>query len=189
MMIPVLLISVNFERMRYAAAYSFPLLIIGGFLLIFSLIGIKLKFPGIGQNTNRWIELLPLVISGGLNAISWSVIIALSEAEALIFIKSAGYLTLCVGAASGSFYSILSTIDKLSYANSEQKPKSQRLLRIITVVFFPLVLVVAAFWQGTSMIYSWSLADDNPKLILSIMNGLGWICVILAIIRAIKPGK
>ncbi|NMC05431.1 MAG: hypothetical protein GYA24_09475 [Candidatus Lokiarchaeota archaeon] len=179
--LPVLLLSMNFQRHRYAAGYWLPLLTIG---MICTCVIIAFRFivmPLMGslkiKNMTASIPGFPGRTLGLVIALILDILIVYQLAEgepgdSAVLLKSGGYLVMtcaCVVSCLPALSSSLGRLaDRASYAISPGKAFgriyfSATLLAIIIVIFL---------FEGTSMIFSWQFGDDESWIVATITVAL-----------------
>lgn len=167
------------------------------------------KHPSTPLRVPNWKIFLPILSMGILNGIPWFIMGFTSNLDARIFFASWGFLALCIGTAVGGFIlfvlmfsTSLNNPNALNNPHSlnnpaqitphapAQKPHPRSFRRqLVFGGYLPLIILTAALWQGTSMIFSWTLGDSEPFQYVSILNGLGWICGLGAILHRIDSKK
>ncbi|MEX2718979.1 MAG: hypothetical protein Q6370_022010 [Candidatus Sigynarchaeota archaeon] len=199
--IPVLLLSMNFQRHRYAAGYWFPLVLVGiasaGCVVASSGISIAFKKKGMISG-NVGTVFLVLIYSGLITAlcIDASLLIPLllfTQVEAAAFFKSWLYLFLTCVSVVSCLPAIGKSLFVLSVHETYQESPGRALGRIFFSGTLLAVIMVVFLLEGTSMIYSWNFGDEEAWIVVAIAVGLGGAilapAITLDIFGAVRQAK
>lgn len=188
---PFLYSAFSFDRVRYMAAYSVPLIYSGLLALILWILTCVPKIKEIKSNleSKRYYSLVLLIILALLNGLLLKRIWSKDNALVVDYFRSNEYFfVLFLLLVFGSlFISNLLSANKNSVENGEYL-KIKRGKKVIKA-FYP-NLAVAALWQGSSMVFSWNSTETEPFLISISVIGFGFLLCIVSLIQIVlKSGK
>ncbi len=183
MVYPFLYSAFSFDRPRYMAAYSmsliFPGLISLGLWLILQIPNHKKGLLYV-QSRNYYKPILMMFLAV-FNLILLSKIYSKNSDTILKYFRSNEYfIVLSIVLFVGIL--LLSSI----YADKDRFPENgigeERIrAKNIGSVVYPIV-IIAALWQGSSMIFSWNPTKDEPFIISASVIGFGFLLCILSLI-------
>jgi hypothetical protein len=178
---PLLLLSMNFQRQRYAAGYWFPLVLVGivsaGCVLACIGISILLGRKGTG-GAGTGVGFL-VVRYGGLIAalcIDAALIVPLvltPPSEAAAFFKSWVFLLLTCVSVVACLPALGSSVSRLSVRSTYHRSPGRAFGRIFYSGTLLAVIAVVFLLEGTSMIFSWEFGDEESWIVAVIAVGLG----------------
>ncbi len=198
---PLLLLSMNFQRHRYAAGYWFPLLLVG---IVSS--GCVFVYHGLSRISDRKYKSKSSTSAASILARYAGLVAALCidaaltvqlvlapPVEAAAFFKSWMYLWLTCASVVACLPALGGSLSRLSVQKDYDRSPGRAFGRIFYSGTLLAIIIVVFLLEGTSMIYSWEFGDEETWIVAAIAVGLGVIffcfAIVLDIVHAVETNK
>jgi len=187
--LPLLLLSFNFQRERYAPGYWFPLVLLGGVIaacaVSFLMLRIKTKKLSFTSSRVSLCNIIGLAIGGVVNVIIVGILVLFPSSDANFFFKSWGYLVMVLLASVSCMPAVATALDRLSDGRTYDPDAGLAFGRLFFAGLLLAIFVVIMLVEGTSMIYSWEFGDSEASIVTASVVALGWLFTGLSIISNI----
>ncbi len=178
MILPFLLLAMNFQRQRYAAGY-YPVLLILGAASFLALASWWILHRARGTSP-QWLMFLGSLAAGCFNAIPLGFIAIAPPDVVEPFFKSTWYTLVCIGAFAAGMVGLIPSIINHSYILERDVQDGKKLSNVLLGGVTLALIVIVFLFEGTSMVYSWTFDKPEPLVVVSAANAAGWFLFAVA---------